>query len=450
MSGQVNKTLVQQFRMPGYPFVLVTTDLLQEGEDLHTFCSSVHHYGIAWTPSSMEQRIGRIDRVRSQSDRRLSGLEVIPNGADLLQVYYPHLIDTVEVLQVQRILDRMNTFLRLMHEELSMPKGDQRRVDVSRQMIEGHRTIGLIRERLRSAFPIPEWALQGRQQALAADASLAATVLARFERLSRTEYTGLTIRWDRSLRNGTLAGTVKLANGWPQPIELLLKSDGERIVIRCGSPVGQVGPEEPISAVEEGAVMRQARMGAIFGRDKASYDLTVEEDVLLGDPTHDVSRVTLLLRRVTGQASAFAKNYMPSLARSVRREPPRMQEGQTVADWRLFCRGVEGVSVNRDGVDVIAADERHRRIGIHETAETYEMIGIVARPTAMSTVADVPLRSWRRNRATQLVGFRIDQMGRLVGNAWAPKAGLGRDEFLIYLKRVGAECDLFEYYLTGK
>ncbi len=87
MSGQVNQRLVQQFRMPGYPFVLVTTDLLQEGEDLHTFCSAVHHYGIAWTPSSMEQRIGRIDRVRSQSDRRLSGLDAIPDGAVLVQVY---------------------------------------------------------------------------------------------------------------------------------------------------------------------------------------------------------------------------------------------------------------------------------------------------------------------------------------------------------------------------
>ena len=37
MSGQVNQTLVRQFRMPGYPLVLVSTDLLQEGEDLHTF-----------------------------------------------------------------------------------------------------------------------------------------------------------------------------------------------------------------------------------------------------------------------------------------------------------------------------------------------------------------------------------------------------------------------------
>ena len=77
---EVSKKLVRQFRMPGYPLVLVTTDLLQEGEDLHTFCSSIHHYGISWTPSSMEQRIGRIDRVRSQTDRRLSNLLREPRG----------------------------------------------------------------------------------------------------------------------------------------------------------------------------------------------------------------------------------------------------------------------------------------------------------------------------------------------------------------------------------
>ena len=56
MYGGVNKRLVKQFRMPGYPLVLATTDVLQEGEDLHTFCRKVIHYGITWTPSAMEQR----------------------------------------------------------------------------------------------------------------------------------------------------------------------------------------------------------------------------------------------------------------------------------------------------------------------------------------------------------------------------------------------------------
>lgn len=133
MAGQVNQTLVGQFRMPGYPFVLITTDLLQEGEDLHTFCSSVHHYGISWTPSSMEQRVGRIDRVRSQTDRRLGSLQRTQFNDELLQVYFPHLEDTVEVLQVQRVLERMNTFLRLMHEGLTVTDQPDRKIDLKRE-----------------------------------------------------------------------------------------------------------------------------------------------------------------------------------------------------------------------------------------------------------------------------------------------------------------------------
>ena len=38
MHGRVDKRLVRQFRMPGFPLVLASTDVLQEGEDLHTFC----------------------------------------------------------------------------------------------------------------------------------------------------------------------------------------------------------------------------------------------------------------------------------------------------------------------------------------------------------------------------------------------------------------------------
>ncbi len=313
MSGQVNKTLVLQFRMPGYPFVLVTTDLLQEGEDLHTFCSAIHHYGIAWTPSSMEQRIGRIDRVRSQTDRRLSGLEVMPDGAELLQVYYPYLEDTVEVLQVQRVLQRMDAFLRLMQEGFSGHKADQRRVIVEREMVRGHRTVEAIRERLRSAFPIPEWALVGARRSLVTDAAEAAAALARFETLAAADYTGLTIEWEASLGTGVLLGTVRLTTGRIQPFALLLRSEGERLVVRCVSPVGRVGPEEMMKAVEESGRMRHIKIGAILGRDEALYDLTVEEDVLLGEKRHDVARVAMLMRRVAEQADVLEQIHLPPL-----------------------------------------------------------------------------------------------------------------------------------------
>ncbi len=451
MSGQVNRRLVQQFRMPGYPFVLVTTDLLQEGEDLHTFCSAVHHYGIAWTPSSMEQRIGRIDRVRSQSDRRLTGLEAMPDGTDLLQVYYPHLDDTVEVLQVQLVLERMNTFLRLMHEGLSVPKGDHRRIDVNRELIDGRRTVEAIRGRLRSAFPIPGWALRGERRSLSTDEEVVASVLDRFERLSATQYPGAPIAWEPLSRNGILLGTITLVSGRIQPFALQLKSDGQRLVVRCVSPVGRMDPDA-IEIVEDSGRTRQVRLGAFLGRDDGLYDLTVENDVLLTDPSQDVTRVNVLLNRVVQQSDLLEQIHLPLLD-----QPSLVSNHASIGnampaagDWRRLCRGEEGIFVDGDRFEIVVNGERHQRIAVRETTDTVELTSIVSRPSAIVGIPDIALRTWRRNRAIQLLGFRLDQKGRLVGEAWLPKAGLTRDEFLLYAKRLADECDLFEYHLTGK
>lgn len=119
-------------------------------------------------------------------------------------------------------------------------------------------------------------------------------------------------------------------------------------------------------------------------------------------------------------------------------------------DWRQMCRGVPGISVEGDAVVVAFADGRHHRVEVRETDETYELRGIVARKAELEGVPDVAIRAWRRNRTAQLVGFRIDQRGRLVGEGWTPKAGLAAQELLLLLRRVAAECDRFEYILTGK
>jgi len=330
MSGQVNRTVVQQFRMPGYPFALISTDLLQEGEDLHTFCSAVYHYGIGWTPSSMEQRIGRIDRVRSHTDRRLSGTELLPDGDALLQVYYPHLEDTVEILQVRRVLRRMNVFLRLMHEGLAVPQGDHRRVDVRMEMVEGLRSVGRSEGRLKTAFPIQDWALEGSGRPLATNEGEASATTVRFTELGLNDYPGLDVEWPVSQPPGLLLGTARLPNGRVQPFALSLRSEAERLVVRCVSPIGRVTPEDAMPAVEESSRTRRVRLGAIVGREDASYDLTVEGDVVLGDPFYDVLRVGMLLKRVADQADALEQVHLPSQDQQlVVFEQDLKQEGRT-------------------------------------------------------------------------------------------------------------------------
>lgn len=309
MAGQVNKTLVRQFRMPGYPLVLITTDVLQEGEDLHTFCSAIHHYGISWTPSAMEQRIGRIDRVRSQTDRRLTSLEATPRGEDWLQVYFPYLSDTVEVLQVDRVLDGMNKFLRLMHEELTTATQEQSKVDVAREILKVRKPVEKIRSTLKTSFPVPDWAMAGTQTTLAASSGIEKELRSRFAALRQPKLGSIDIAWAEDGGMDRLVGTAKLPNHRVQPFVLLLRSDQGLPVIRCVSPIGRTDPESNPDSIAARASRVSSRVGAILTKEERTYDLTVEDDVLLGVPEHDLTRVGLLIRRVVEHADFMEREH---------------------------------------------------------------------------------------------------------------------------------------------
>jgi hypothetical protein len=263
MAGQVNSRLVKQFRMPGYPMVLISTDLLQEGEDLHTFCSQVQHYGIGWTPSSMEQRTGRIDRVNSETDRRLRALSSTVGGDDKLQVLFPHLEDTVERLQVDRVLDRMDQFLRAMHEGLSPPRPVDPTMN-QHEALRQHRRRRQTEEPkpLRSAFPIRRELLRGEQTALAVSPQRAEQARARFERLrhSLVADSVLSLTWDGTTVDGAHLGTVHLGPR-SQPFVLTLRSLGDRLLVRCVSPIGVVRIDVKTAEVEQVVGDRRVRLG---------------------------------------------------------------------------------------------------------------------------------------------------------------------------------------------
>lgn len=309
MSGQVNFTLVRQFRMPGYPVVMLTTDLLQEGEDLHTFCSRVHHYGIAWTPSAMEQRIGRIDRVRSHTDRRLAGLtgELSPDGK--LQVYFPHLEDTVEVLQVQRVLDRMNVFLRLMHSGLTTHGAEEGTLNAAAEFVRSRPLAPQHAGVLQSAFPVRPEFLQADPKPVQVVPEFAAGLKARFAAL-RTA--GLRVTWEDPPGEAQLFGTAEVGNR-KQPFTLLLGSVGAWPLVRCVSPVGRVEPGAVADKIRVLVAKRPAvKLGAILEADGRTYDLTAEADCLLAASAEsDAPRVARLIDRVVREADKLEQVLLP-------------------------------------------------------------------------------------------------------------------------------------------
>jgi hypothetical protein len=300
MSGRVNETLVRQFRMPGFPLVLISTDLLQEGEDLHSFCSAVYHYGISWMPSSMEQRIGRVDRVNSATQRRLGSLTADPDGSKLLQVYYPHLRDTVEVLQVDRVLRRMSDFIRMMHEDLVRDQREEKRIDINTEILKPRASADIPSVILKTAFPVTEAMLRGPSCPLAVDAATAAALRDRFMNLPEL-LDSPDLEWHDTAEEGSLIGVLAL-EARRQPFTLLLRSAGGRQFVRCISPIGRATDEERVWLLDVGTRVPLARATSRGPHQDDSYNLAVEGDMLLGDPAVDGIRIRSLIDHVAGEA----------------------------------------------------------------------------------------------------------------------------------------------------
>ena len=112
-----HRTATRQFRTPSLPRVIVCTDTLKEGVDLHLFCDRVLHYGVAWTSGDLEQRVGRVDRFFSQIERRLYA-EGAPPDVEL-HVGYPHVVASLERSQVQRVIERQKRAELLMDSPLA-------------------------------------------------------------------------------------------------------------------------------------------------------------------------------------------------------------------------------------------------------------------------------------------------------------------------------------------
>jgi len=90
-----NKRVMSSFNTPFYPDILISTSVLQEGVNLQYFCDQVIHYGIAWTPGDNEQRVGRIDRMFSKTERNLDQDREGQQGSTL-DITYPYLKNTID------------------------------------------------------------------------------------------------------------------------------------------------------------------------------------------------------------------------------------------------------------------------------------------------------------------------------------------------------------------
>jgi len=126
-SQDTREKLKQTFNSPFFPEILITSNVMAEGVDLHRFCRHVIHHDLAWNPSTIEQRTGRIDRIGCKAEQ--------PGCGQPIQVDLPYLAATQDEKQYQVVTYRERWFGILMGED--------------------YRADSLTTERLSSRLPLP-------------------------------------------------------------------------------------------------------------------------------------------------------------------------------------------------------------------------------------------------------------------------------------------------------
>lgn len=98
--------LMRAFNTPFFPDILVCSEVMGEGVDLQRFCRHVIHHDLAWNPSTIEQRTGRIDRLGCKAE-----------GRQPIAVYLPYLAGTADERMYRVMSDREQWFRVVMGQD---------------------------------------------------------------------------------------------------------------------------------------------------------------------------------------------------------------------------------------------------------------------------------------------------------------------------------------------
>jgi SNF2 family DNA or RNA helicase len=95
------------FNAPFFPEILIASSVLGEGVDLHLDCRYVVHHDLAWHPSTIEQRTGRVDRIGAKAER----------ARRPVHVYLPFVTATQDEKMFRVVRDRERWFAVVMGEK---------------------------------------------------------------------------------------------------------------------------------------------------------------------------------------------------------------------------------------------------------------------------------------------------------------------------------------------
>lgn len=132
----------------------------------------------------------------------------------MVRVQYPYLAETVEVLQVHKLFEGMNRFLRTMHE-FEPHRAEPPTVSIDREAVRPGRDVEPIRVLLSSPFDVAvkEDDADDVDPAVGAARDETGALVTRFDELVRELGRHLTVTWDTTHARADRYGTVWIRDG---------------------------------------------------------------------------------------------------------------------------------------------------------------------------------------------------------------------------------------------
>lgn len=443
----------RKFRMPGYPLVLVSTDVFQEGEDLHTFCDSVVHYGLSSSPISIEQKTGRVDRVGASAHRRLlaldKGREIAPD--DFIQVRFPFVKQSIEAIQVRTLSHNLNNYLGTLHEIGGSGPSIMEFVDASRELFNRNEIPDQLLHFLKSPYvpAVPQNSGLGLEAMIELESEKVNDALEHVKQLV-VEVMGAL--WNH---NGKLVCATPEFKGLELQVSLTsARSSGEMLLCARDTIASDLRLPSEWSLNEIHEYQKAwysngtARIFAV--RETDGIALYKNAEMLVGDSEVTCSGdLTGFFRRFSGEHEG-RKSTRLSLEELPFLEDARVN--QYLLN-RYHWKGVFTTKNSRAGLQLFFSfgGDRARKHGISLKQSNGDCVfeAQVADNHQVGTMSAERLLAltWYRNRNIDLVEFLIRPDGCLVGRAFQPFNTMGFEECVFTAYVLAVEADRLEYLL---
>jgi len=443
----------RKFRMPGYPLALISTDVFQEGEDLHTFCDSVMHYGLSGSPVGIEQKTGRIDRVGSKAQRWLLQLKDESQLTDdqFIQVIFPFVKQSIEVLQVRQLCHNINAFIESLHEVGPQKVKMQDIIKTDEALRDRSDIPQQIKTRLQSPYVplVADHLLNNREEFIAEQAQQTQRIVDHVGKLL-SDYFGRRVLGEEGIRLTSSEGieraiTVSLRSARASGEMLLCAATQEAEISLYGMHRKQF-----LRLMREQSWQTFHRTYAIETA-KRCFQFHHDAEMLIGDE-HATSPGEIKRFFERFSSSHDPGDYQKPISDQIRRYWNRAALEQSVqfGQWEANVSSYERQDCL--GLTFSFGDRswnRKHQISIYEAEGRCIFIARAANANIVNHLSNDQLLklTWQRNAHIDIVEFMLDGEGNLVGRAVHPVDGSTFKRFLYCAYTLTVSTDRLEYLI---